>query len=341
MPHQKHRVVRAAVLLGGCLLLIALFLHLGPARILSLLTSLGWNFLVVVALFLAHEIMRTLAITHWLPGDRRPSVTKLLRIRLFGEAAGALTRTGALTAETARAWLLANRGGQGIAGYSAAAGELVANSVASAAVSGTAAGGVLLTATLKGPVVALAHVVFWASLVYVSAVVGVVVSRVHILGACANAIARLPIVGRRLRMDPENVQNFEQAIRSAFAERPAALARVVVLELTAQFILVCETYWVIRSMGGAVSFRSALLFEVMTRAFTVVEFVGATEMGFAIVFTWLGLPAAIGFTLSLVKTVRSLTAAGIAIGLPTGADRSSPAMITPAPARGAVLDSGS
>src|SRR5262249_43552566 len=160
MRNQKQRIVRAAVLLGGCLLLVALFLHLGPARIASLLTSLGWNFLVVVALFLAHEIMRTLAITHWLPADRRPPVTKLLRIRLFGEAAGGVTRAGALTAETARAWLLANRGGQGLSGYSAAIGELVANSVASAAVSATVAGRVLLTAALKGPVVALAHVVF-------------------------------------------------------------------------------------------------------------------------------------------------------------------------------------
>src|SRR5262249_46672353 len=155
-------------------------------------------------------------------------------------------------------------GRQGVTGYSAALGELAANSAASAAVNATVAGGVLLTATLKGPVVVLAHVLFWASLVYVSTVVSVAVSRVHILGACARAVARLPIVGRRLRRDPGTVREFEQAIRSAFAERPAALARVVLLELSAQFILGCETFWVIRSMGVAISLRSAFLFEVMT-----------------------------------------------------------------------------
>src|SRR5262245_34941488 len=95
---RNHHGVRAAALLVGCLLLVALFLSLGPARIVSLLLSLGWNFLVIVALFLAHEIMRTLAITHWLPAGRRPPMTTLLRLRLFGEAAGALTRTGAVTA---------------------------------------------------------------------------------------------------------------------------------------------------------------------------------------------------------------------------------------------------
>src|SRR5262249_34987243 len=195
-------------LFAGCLLLVMLFLRLGPARILSLLTSLGWNFPVVLLLFLGHEMMRTLAIRHWLPAGRCPSVTKLLRVRLFGEAAGALARTGALTAEAARAWLLANPGGQGLTGYSAAIGELVANSAASAAVTATVAGSVLLTATLRGPVVVLAHVLFWSSLVYVSAVVGIAVSRVHVLGACASAIARLPIVGHRLRVDAERVRDF-------------------------------------------------------------------------------------------------------------------------------------
>src|SRR5262249_41698423 len=122
MHNENNRLVRAAALVAGCLLLVLLFLRLGPARILSLFTALGWDFLAVVALFLGHEITRILALSHWLPADRRPPLTKLLRIRLFGEAAGALTRTGALTAEPARAWLLADRGGQGMTGYSAAIG---------------------------------------------------------------------------------------------------------------------------------------------------------------------------------------------------------------------------
>src|SRR5262245_9455510 len=111
-------LVQTAALLGGCVLLATLFVQLGPARILSLFAALGWNVLVIIALFFGHETMRTLAISHWLPADDRPAIVELLRLRLFGEAAGALTRTGALTAEPARAWLLANRGGQGLVGYS-------------------------------------------------------------------------------------------------------------------------------------------------------------------------------------------------------------------------------
>jgi len=336
-PHAN--VVRAAGLLAGCVLLVTLFVRLGPARILSLLTALGWNFPVIVALFAAHELVRVLALGRWLPADRRPPVAELLRIRLLGEAAGALTRTGSLTAEPARAWLLANRGGQGVTGYSAAVGELLANSVTSAAVNVAVAGGVLWTAALKGPIVVLAHVLLWSSLVYLAAIVGIVVSRVGLVGACARLAARVPVVGPRLQVDPPKVRHMQEAI-AALMERPAALARVALLEISAQAFLVCEVYWAIRSMGAAVSLSSALLIEVMTRALTIVEFVGATEMGFAVVFTWLGLPAAIGFTLSLTKTLRSLTAAGITIGFTPAAAGANPVLVATRPVRSAVLDSG-
>jgi hypothetical protein len=157
-------------------------------------------------------------------------------------------------------------------------------------------------------------VLLWSSLFYLGAIVAIVLSRVRLVEACASAAARLPFVGHRFRIDPLRTRQMGQAI-GALMERPGELARVALLELSAQALLVSEIYWTIRSMGVATSFGSALFMEVMTRALTIVEFVGATEMGFAVVFTWIGLPAAIGFALSLVKTLRSLTAAAIAIGI--------------------------
>jgi hypothetical protein len=337
---RKTDLRRAVALAGGCLLLATLFVRLGPSRILSLLTSLGWNFPVIVTLFAAHEVVRTLSIRRWLPAGSRPPLRELLRIRFLGEAAGALTRTGALAAEPARAWMLANRGGQGVLGYGAAAGELMANSAASSAVNVAVAGGALFAANLKGPVVVLAHVILWASVVYLGAVIGLAVSRVRLLGACVRMAARLPWVGGLLRMDPVKLREREQRIGDALNVQPGTLARVLLIEMAAQVILVCEVYWTIRSMGVTLSVSSALFIEVMTRALTIVEFVGATEMGFAVVFTWLGLPAAIGFTLSLTKTLRSLTAAGIALGVLAGSDRWSAAAVAARRARIAALDAG-
>src|SRR5215471_15286671 len=48
--------IRAAALFAGCVLLVTLFVRLGPARIVSLVAALGWNFPVIVALFAAHEL---------------------------------------------------------------------------------------------------------------------------------------------------------------------------------------------------------------------------------------------------------------------------------------------
>jgi hypothetical protein len=314
-------------------LLAVVFARLGPARILSLLSSLGANFLVVVLIFSTHEIVRSLAVRLCLRVDPRPPLTEVLRIRLLGEAAGALTRTGPFAAEPARAWLLGSRGGQGLPGYAAAVGELIANSGTSAAVNVVVAGWALSSAALTGPVVVVAYVLFWGSLVHALVVVSAVASRVRILGACARLAGLVPVVGRRLRVDPVKVREVEDAISFTLRGRPGALAGIVLLEIAAQALLVCEAYWALRSMGLPVSLRSALLIEVMTRAVNLVQFVGTSEAGFAVVFTWLGMPAAVGFTLSLVQALRSLAAAGIGVSLLTAlkwwtcpADRSRRAM---------------
>jgi hypothetical protein len=308
-------LVRVAAILAGFILLAALFIHLGPTRILLLLARLGWNFLVVVALFGTHEVVRTVAIRSCLPADLRPPLGELLLIRVLGEAAGAVTRTGALAAEPARAWLLANRSGQAAAAYAAAVGELLANSFASAGVTAAVSAWVLLRTGMTGPVIVLADVLFWGSSVYLSMIVAHLVSRGAILRAGIRVAGRWPVLGPRLRRDAASVVGTQQSVGVTATRRPAVFWSIVPLELLAQCLLVCEVYWTIRSMGVAVSVRSALFMEVMTRGLTIVEFVGATEMGFAVVFTWLGMPAAIGFSLSLVRTLRSLAAAAIVVVL--------------------------
>jgi hypothetical protein len=254
-----------------------------------------------------------------------------------GEAAGALTRTGSFAAEPTRAWLLARRAGQAVPGYTAAAGELMVNSAISAAVNVAVTGWALLWGSLEGPVVVLAHVLLWASLTYCTAIVGIVASRVRLLDAYARATTRLPLIGGRLRIEDERLRAIREAIGSVPTERPATLARVLLLESAAQLLLVCEVYWTIRSLGVPVSGLSALFIEVMTRGLTTVEFVGATEMAFALVFTWLGMPAAIGFTLSLVKTLRSVTAAGIGISVLACGERLRAVLVAAQRSRSAVL----
>jgi len=229
-----------------------------------------------------------------------------------------------------------------VSGYAAAAGELMTNGATSAAVNSVVAGTVLLTTKLTGPIVVLAHVLLWSSLVYLAAVVTIVLPRVGVLEACVCVAGMLPLIGRSIRINQTKVTEMRRSISSALMESPLSFARIVSLEIAAQTFLVCEVYWTLRSMGVPISVASALFVEVMTRALTIVEFVGATEMGFAAVFTWLGMPAAIGLSLSLVKTLRSLTAAGFGIALLTGSNRAGRLAFLPRMrSRNPALESGS
>src|SRR5262249_34342928 len=112
MPPARPNTARLLILGGGCVLLALLFAQLGPSCILSMLSTLGPNFLTITALFACHECVRAYAVCRFFPIDRRPSWRRVLRIRLLGEAVGPLTRTGAFGAEPTRPWMHADPAGR-------------------------------------------------------------------------------------------------------------------------------------------------------------------------------------------------------------------------------------
>src|SRR5262249_26056942 len=120
-------------------------------------------------------------------------------------------------------------------------------------------------------------------------------------------------------IDAARVRAMEDAMIHALTGRGWILAWILCLELVAQLILIGELYWTIRSMGVAISPLGAVFVEGLSKGANVVQLVGVTEASYAVLFKWLGLTAAVGFTLSLVKTVRSLVAAAIGLTLLSGA----------------------
>jgi hypothetical protein len=81
----------------------------------------------------------------------------------------------------------------------------------------------------------------------------------------------------------------------------------------AQGLLLLETYWALISMGLVISFLRASLAEILTKIANV-AFVGVTEGAYVFLFNTLGLPAAAGFTLSLIKRLRSFVLAFVGLG---------------------------
>lgn len=315
MPHRRRTRWRHWLLVAaGFTLLAALFARIGPGKIGELLFALGPNFAVIVGLFGCHEWVRCLATARCFPPDRRPSVRSLLRARFTGELAGTLTRTGPFVAEPARAWALASQ--EGVAGgdaYAAAIGELVVNSCMSSAVTMAAIGTAWALGDIPGSVRLLADILLWSSAGHVLLVAAAVATRTHVAETMARAARWLPIVNRRVTVDLAPLRRVEDRVHDAIAGRHSAFATVASLEFLAQIILVTEVCLAIRAMGVPISIWHGLQVEVFAKSANIIQFVGATEAGYALLFERLGLTSAVGFTLALVKLLRSLVTGAIGL----------------------------
>lgn len=323
MTHAVHvsrlRWILAAV---GVALLAILFAQIGPRQIVTLLSVLGPNVLPIMGIFACHECVRAMAIGLCFPSDApRPRFVQRLRARFLGELAGTLTRMGPLVAEPSRAWIMTGKGLSGTHVYAAAAGEFIFNGCMSSVVTIAA---VLLTSSAWAanvPIRILSLVLLCLSVVHVTIVVAMLTFRLRAIGAVLRTVSALPLVGHRLRTDELQVRQLEDGIFRALVDRPTSLWLVVCLELIAQAMLVFEVFWTLRSMGVGVSLKTALLLHALGQGVGLIQFVGVTEAGSAVLFNWLGMAAAVGFASSLVKTLRSLATSALGLALLTRTER--------------------
>ncbi|HWW84479.1 MAG TPA: lysylphosphatidylglycerol synthase domain-containing protein [Vicinamibacterales bacterium] len=312
---DRNRILQVLVPVVGLALLGGLFVQLGPWRILSLLQSIGWSFFLVLAAFGGQECFRALALRRCLtPGDRPPFLRVLL-VQFFAEAVRTVTHTGPFLSEPARAWMFGKQGVDSTRAYGAAVSEVIANSVISALIPIFVLAFALWRSELSQQLRVLSLVLVWGSIVYVTAMVMALATRAHVIGAIVRIAGLVPVIGRRLKRDSDRVRRMEEAALLVSQHQPSAIFQVVLLELGAQAMLVIENYWAIGAMGQPISMATALLVECLTKAANGIQLFGATEAGYAVVFNWLGMMAAVGFTLSLVKRLRSLVVTGLAFGL--------------------------
>jgi hypothetical protein len=89
-----------------------------------------------------------------------------------------------------------------------------------------------------------------------------------------------------------------------------------VLECLAHVLLLIETYWTLLSMGVSVTAVTAALVEILSKPANMAS-AGITEGAYALLFRTFTLPAAVGFTLSLVKRLRSLVIATVGLAVLT------------------------
>lgn len=318
MPSPRGRtrahLVRICVSLVAGGLFILLFYRLGPENILSLFHQMGWNFFGVVLIFGIQEVVRALALVECLNPEKRPGFRKLVHIRLIGEGIRAITLTGPLLSEPARVWLIRREGVSSSEAVAAAVAEYAANSFATAFL--TIGGALYVLAYLHPPreLRVASFVLLGGAAGYLLLAFVLVYRRTRVAGAFAGKVVSLAGLKARASGSLDGIRRAEDAMLLILRDRPATLVRIAAYEFIAQFLLLMETYWALISMGVAASPLMASIAEIMTKLANV-AFAGAAEGAYVLLFHALGLPAAAGFALSVVKRMRSLAFALIGIGI--------------------------
>jgi hypothetical protein len=183
--------------------------------------------------------------------------------------------------EPTRAWFIRKQGVRSSEAIAAAIGEYAANTFVSAFL--TVIGVIYLFKYLEAPkeLRVAGSILLYASAGYMLAVVVIVYRRTYVAQTIRDTAGTLP--------------------------------RLIAFECVAQGLLLLETYWALISMGLVISFLWASLAEILTKIANV-AFVGVTEGAYVFLFNTLGLPAAAGFTLSLIKRLRSFVLAFVGLG---------------------------
>lgn len=299
--------IRLALLAAGTAVLVALARQVGVTAVADLLRRTGPALAIVSVLYLAHIATRAAALWRSLGTLRYGEV---LRIRLSGEAIEMLTFTGPFLAEPAKGWLLTRQGLSGAEAFGGVAVEYLVYTLTSAWMA-TAALSLLLARAvlplgLRRPVLGIV-----AGMVAFTA--GVVVAAATGVGLIAPVLRRIGAHRAAARFEP-----VEQVLVAFMHRQPRRLAQVIGIELAGQMLLALEILVTVRALGFSFSPRQALIVEGSVKFISVAFFfvpgqLGASESVYTLLFESLGLPGAVGLTLALVRRVRALIVAAMAL----------------------------
>lgn len=300
---------------GGLALFVYVLIRLNPAEVFSLLLRIQWNFLWITLLYVGHQAARTFALSRCLLGGRRASWWELAKIRLSGEAVQFLTLTGPFLAEPAKALLLKRQGIQTTQAFAATLAEFLIYTFTSAAFS--IAGLLYLRKhfLLEGPIATGVQALAYAMTGFLAVAAVAIVFRVYLIGTILKGIQGLPAVGKYLRLDQRQVRASEDIVLLVLRDRLLLFLQVVLIEVSAQLLMVWELVVFLRGVGEPFVTIHPFLLEAVTKFIGFAFFfipgqVGASEGVYAVAFEQVGLSAAAGFALALVRRLRSMLVAG-------------------------------
>lgn len=308
--------MRVLLLAAGVSIFAVVVWLAGPRLVLEMLWRVGWSFPLAAGVYAGQVAVRAAALRHSVLGQPL-RYADVLRIRLSGEAVEWLTFTGPFLAEPTKGVLLKAHGIPAAVAFAAVATEylmyLVVSSAANAAAMGLLLwGGLLPAAARPAAIVLLAAATGFLAATAAAAITGIGLI-VPILRA-----SRVAIGARRAQSAAGAVAPVERVIVAFLHEHPRRLVEVVLLECAALALLMAEVRIVMAALGFVLTWPNVLILEggakSASAAFVPGQF-GVSEALYALLAGAVGVPAATGLTLALVRRLRGLLVGLVGLGV--------------------------
>lgn len=304
--------------LAGVAVLAWLVAALGVGDILSLVARTGWFLPLILAVYAGCQLSRAGALWLCQPQADRIPYRHVLAIRVSAEAVRLLTFTGPVLSEPSKVWLFGRRGVEAKAGVATIIAELLAHSL----VATTLSIGAFLYLISMFDVEPYLRRVGTVAIVLLSAYVVcaalAIRFRVYVIGAVAGFLWRR---GRlRFIRDVADVRLMEDQLLFVLRDRPWRLAGILTCDVAANAFLMLEIAVTLVAMGISAPAHYASVIEGCVKFISIAFFfiptqVGVSEGTYAGLFNILGLTAAGGVSLALVRRLRTLAVAGIGLVL--------------------------
>ena len=318
---------QGALLVLGAALFGYLVANIGLADIASSFRTLSWRLLVVLVFpCLVFKVFDTLGWRFAFPGESEPLLT-LMKIRIAGQAVSATTPTGTLGGDAVKAWLLRDR----VSTRESLVSLIVVKTTMVASQGLFLAFGVLVARRILALDTPLIRAMEWLLVLEAIAVGGfLAVQTAGVAGRGERVLRRFGVrTGARAGAAAEGV---DRTLATFYRTRQGSFVLSIACNVLGWLASAGETWLVLRFLGAPVSVPTALVIEafgtgVRFATFFVPAQIGVAEGGTVAACVALGLSAATGLSLSLVRRVREAAWTGIGLLLLAGSPRRSRMMV--------------
>jgi len=318
---------QGALLLLGAALFAYLIADIGLDGIRSSFATLSWRLLVVLVFpCLVFKLFDTLGWRLAFPGTP-PSLLTLMKVRIAGQAVSATTPTGTLGGDAVKAWMLRDR----VPTRESLVSLIVVKTTMVASQGLFLALGVAVARRSLSLDTPLVRAMEWLLVLEALAVIGfLAVQMMGVVGGGERILRRVGLrTGQRVGAAAEDI---DRGLVTFYRGRPGRCLLSIGSNLAGWFASAAETWLVLRFLGAPVSVPTALVIEafgtgVRFATFFVPAQIGVAEGGTVAACVALGLSAATGLSLSLVRRVREAAWTGVGLLLLAGSPRPSRAMV--------------